>query len=61
MNADDVARIEQTHKASVTWLNGAVGWVCVCGNQWPCRLLQLADDARRQQARAGRNLGHRVS
>ncbi len=61
MDAEDVARIEQTHKASVTWLNGAVGWVCVCGNSWPCRLLQLADDARQRQARVTRHGGRVAS
>ncbi len=61
VNADDVVRIEQTHKASVMWLNGAVGWICVCGNAWPCRLLQLADDARQQQARVTRHAGRATS
>jgi hypothetical protein len=50
MKPEDIERIEQTHGPSVTWQNGAVGWVCICGDAWPCRLLQLADDARRAHA-----------
>jgi hypothetical protein len=47
MTPEDADRIEQTHRATVGWQAGVVGWQCLCGNPWPCRLLQLADDVRR--------------
>jgi hypothetical protein len=50
MDAEDCDRIEASHRPCVTWQNATVGWVCLCGNSWPCRLLQLADDARRAHA-----------
>jgi dihydrodipicolinate synthase/N-acetylneuraminate lyase len=50
VNAEDIDRIEATHGPSVNWQNGAVGWICMCGNGWPCEVLRLADDARKAQA-----------
>lgn len=54
MTPEEITRIENTHGPSVTSQNGSVGWVCTCGASWPCRVLQLADDARRQHHRVER-------
>ena len=51
MDAQHIERIERDHGPSITWRNGAVGWICTCGGAWPCPVLQLADDARQQRGR----------
>jgi hypothetical protein len=50
MTPEDIERVEADHGASVVWQNGQVGWVCICGGQWPCEVLRLADDARMARA-----------
>ncbi len=57
MDPETIQRVEETHGPSVIWRNGLVGWICTCGAPWPCRVLQLADDARRQQYRVVRDGG----
>jgi hypothetical protein len=47
MRPEDFDRVEADHGPSVTWQNGQVGWICVCGGRWPCEVLRRADDARR--------------
>jgi hypothetical protein len=55
MNAEDANQIDVEHTPDVVYgLGGGLAWVCGCGSSWPCRQLQLADDARQRQARIAR-------
>jgi hypothetical protein len=50
VDAEDIARIEADHGPSVTWQSSQIGYECKCVGPWPCRVMQLADDARKARA-----------
>lgn len=55
MDSETLDRIETTHGPNITWPDGQVTYVCLCGGGWPCNTWQRANDARQQQARIARD------